>query len=154
MNARTVLLRLIGFVALWWIVSEGTGGEWPLLVLSIAAATAVSVVVWPVGAWRWRVLPLLKFLPWFLRASLAGGWDVARRAFSRRMPLEPDVLHVQLQLGSDPERVFFAWTVSLLPGTASVALHDNVLTVHVLDRAMPNEQSLRDLESRTAALFR
>jgi multicomponent Na+:H+ antiporter subunit E len=151
---RTVLLRGVCFLVLWWVVSEGQWGEWPLLVASIVAATAASLFLWPAGTWQWRPLPLLRFLPWFLRASLRGGVDVARRACRRRVPLDPAFINMELQLSTESAQVFFAWTVSLLPGTASVGLEGNRLTVHVLDRGMPNEQSLHALEQRAAALFR
>ncbi|CAN5633267.1 hypothetical protein BH20VER1_BH20VER1_25400 [soil metagenome] len=107
-KTTTLLLRLLLFTALWWVVSEGLWGEWPLLVASIAAAAGVSMALWPAGAWRWRLLPFLRFVPWFLRASLSGGIDVAQRAFRRRVPLAPGVIELPLNLRAEPARVFFA----------------------------------------------
>jgi len=145
--------RTLAFTALWSLLSGNTWHEWPLIVLVIAAAVAASFALWPAGAWTWRVRPLLRFIPFFLRESVAGGVDVARRAFSPAMPLQPELKDFPLRLRSEAAQVFFAWTVSLLPGTASVRLDSQSLTIHVLDARQPAEAKLTLLEAHVAALF-
>lgn len=150
---RSVLVRAFVFTALWSLLSNHTWHDWPLILLAVAAAVAASFALWPVAAWRWRLVPFLRFVPYFLWESLTGGIDVARRALSPAMPLVPALIDFPLRLRSEAARVFFAWTLSLLPGTASVRLDATRLRVHVLDGRLPNERKLRQLESRVAALF-
>lgn len=150
---RSLLARGVFFTALWALLSQNTWHDWPLIAGIIVLATASSFALWPVAAWRWHPWALLRFAPYFLWDSVAGGIDVARRAFSPTLPLDPALAEFPLRLRSEPARVFFAWTVSLLPGTASVRLHRTGLRVHVLDRQLPLEEKLRELERRIGAIF-
>jgi multicomponent Na+:H+ antiporter subunit E len=149
----SLVSRALVFTVLWVLLSKNGWQDWPLAVAVVAAATASSLALWPAGerVWRWR--PLLGFAPFFLRESLVGGVDVARRAFSPRMPLQPELREIPLRLRGEGARVFFAWTVSLLPGTASVRLGEDRLRIHVLDARLPSGRKVRELEDRVAALF-
>jgi multicomponent Na+:H+ antiporter subunit E len=152
-SIHALVMRALVFTALWSLLSENAWHDWPLVVLGVVAGVAVSFALWPVGAWQWRFLPVLRFIPYFLRESLTGGIDVARRAFSPKMPLDPGLLEFPLRLRGGAARVFFCWTVSLLPGTASVHLSEARLKVHVLDRQLPAMEKLRELEDYITALF-
>lgn len=149
----SLLVRALAFTALWALISKNTWHDWPLIAGSIGAALMASFALWPVGAWRWRIIPLARFIPYFLWESITGGVDVARRAFLPRMPLDPAITEFPLRLNSEAAQVFFAWTVSLLPGTASVRLDGARLKIHVLDQQLPTGEKLRHLETRIAALF-
>jgi multicomponent Na+:H+ antiporter subunit E len=147
-----ISLRLLAFALLWFLIG-GRSSDWLLVAVVLIAATAASCWLWPVAAWRWRLLPLLRFVPYFLRESVAGGIDVARRALSPRMPLRPALIEYPLGLRSEAAQVFFSWAVSLLPGSASVRLEQRRLWVHVLDSEVPLTARLRKLEEHVSALF-
>jgi multicomponent Na+:H+ antiporter subunit E len=138
---------------LWWALS-GADFSSPLLVaIAIAGATAASIALVPPLA-RWRLVPLLRFATFFVRQSLLGGLDVARRAMHlRRPPLAPRLVERDLELDSDGARVFFAGCASLLPGTLTAELRGSRVTVHVLDVRLPWERTLDALEERIALLF-
>lgn len=149
----SLLVRTSMFALLWALLSKNTWHDPILIAAVVIAAVATSFALWPVDAWKWRLVPLLKFAPYFLRESLDGGIDVARRAFSPKLPLEPRLIDYPLGLRSEAARVFFSWTVSLLPGTASVRLGADSLRVHVLDQRLPVTEKLRQLEGHVAAMF-
>jgi multicomponent Na+:H+ antiporter subunit E len=150
---RQCVVRLAVFAAMWWVVSEG---DVPCGIVSgtvVAVAAAASLVVLPAGSnpLRWR--GVARFVPWFLAQAVAGGVDVARRAWSPRLPIDPGVVEVPLRLESASARIAFAWTVSLMPGTATVALGEDRVTVHALDQRLPVEAKLLELERRLAEAF-
>jgi multicomponent Na+:H+ antiporter subunit E len=58
-----------------------------------------------------------------------------------------------LRLTSLSARNLFVCTVSLLPGTLSAELGDNILFVHVLDVGRPFKQELKIIEDRVEAVF-
>lgn len=149
----SLLTRGLVFALLWALLSGNSWDDWPLILGCVAAAMAVSFALWPVGAWKWRMVPLLRFIPYFLKESVTGGVDVARRVFSRRMKLDPALVEFALDLEREEARVFFVWMVSLLPGTASARLEGARLRVHVLDQGLPVEMKLRQLEGYVGALF-
>ena len=69
------------------------------------------------------------------------------------MPIDPHVIEYPLRLGQGLPLVFLANTVSLLPGTLSVALNSRFLNVHVLSRRRNLQSELEAIEERVAALF-
>lgn len=150
---RTIALRVLIMLVLWWVLTEGnTDMLWFGVVTAITAAI-ISLHAWPPKQMRWRLLPLLQFLPWFLWRSLLGGIDVACRAFAPRLRVQPKVQRYQLRLTTEPAQVFLAWTITLSPGTASVNLEHNSLDVHLLDPCLLPEARFRSIEARVAALF-
>jgi multicomponent Na+:H+ antiporter subunit E len=148
------LLRVLAFAFLFWILSEGETREPLLPLLVVLSATFGSLLLWPPGAWPWRVLRLVRFTPYFLWQSILGGIDVARRVFHPSMPLATGFLEYPLRLRHPSARVFFVWTVSLLPGTVVSELDGRGVQVHALDvRTLPIREKLKELEEHVAALF-
>jgi multicomponent Na+:H+ antiporter subunit E len=147
------LRRFFWFGVAWWALSEGLWQDWTLLVLSITSAVLVSLVLFPAAQWTWRPAALIAFAPFFLGQTFLGGIDVAQRAFRPALPLHPGFIELPLRLPPGPAAVFFIWTISLLPGSASVQLSGTTLTVHALDIRMPLKEKLRDLERRIANVF-
>ena len=150
---RLFIVRLVVFAGMWWVVSEG---DLPFAIVSgavVTVAAAASIVVLPAGSnpLRWR--GVVRFVPWFLAQALAGGIDVARRAWSPGLPIDPGVVEVPLRLEGTPARVAFAWAMSLMPGTATVTLEEDRVTVHALDQRLPVEARLLELERRLAEAF-
>lgn len=100
------------------------------------------------------LVPLARFLPYFLWESLLSGVDIAVRVLSPRIRVAPGVFGYDTVLKGQEARVFFANTVSLIPGTLSVMFEGDRLHVHTIDMREPNEANLRRLEGLVAALFR
>jgi len=145
-----LIVRTLGFAALWAILSEGEG--WGVGVPVILTATAVSFLLMPAS--RWSLAGLARFLPYFVWNSLRGGVDVAARALNPRLPIDPAVFRYEMRLDSTEARVLMADTVTLLPGTLSADLQGNVLLVHVLNASGPFMDTLVTLEQRVGDLFR
>ncbi|MDF1615429.1 Na+/H+ antiporter subunit E [Desulfurivibrio dismutans] len=152
--ARRLLRRSLELAVVWLVLTGAApDGLLPGLVVVISAAVA-SLLLPPGRSWVWRPLGLLRFLPFFLLRSLLAGTDVARRAFSRNPRLAPTLVTFRWRLSEGPARVFFANTVSLLPGTLSVGFDREKLEIHSLDDDAGLEQDLRRLETRIDELFR
>lgn len=149
----STLVHAAVFAALWWALTGGAAGSWVVGLPVVVAATAASRRLWPRDTGWWSPLALARFLVFFLRESVRGGADVARRAFAPSLPLDPAMVEVRCRLPQGPAEVFLVDVLSLLPGTLSVDLRGSVLTVHVLDRATPAEAELRVLEDLIAAMF-
>lgn len=147
------LLRMVAFFALWLVLTEGDTRKSWMGIGAASLATAVSFTFWPARSWRWSLRGFLRFWPYFLWQSLIGGIDVARRALLPSMPLQPAILQYRLRLRHPPAQAFLAWTIGLLPGTASIRLHDGRLDLHVLDERLPTEQRLREVEEVIGELF-
>lgn len=154
-TARALPGRLLAGAVLWWALSEGDGATAPYGLVAVPLAVAVSVALLPP---RRPAVPLHRRLPavaglagWFLVRSVLGGVDVARRAVSRPVDLEPGLVEHRLSLPAGLARVLVADLTSLLPGTLSVELEGDLLVVHVLDEQQPVARQLVELERRVAA---
>jgi multicomponent Na+:H+ antiporter subunit E len=146
---RTAVLLLIG-VAMF----EGRAGS---LVPAAVAVAAAALAAWRLprpGSLVPRPLGVLRFLPYFARQSISGGLDVALRALRPGRTVAPTFVEYRTGIRDPGLRVLFANTVSLLPGTFTAELRDDVLSVHVLDGGLPVDERLRDLEARLRSAFR
>jgi len=146
----TVASRALLFSLVWWALSDGNAQSWWVGVPAVLLAVIVSVALLPSVPLVWR--ELLKFTPFFLRRSLQGGTDVARRAFHPRMPIAPEIIDYPLRLPPGLPRVILINTVSLLPGTLSAELDGQVLKVHVLDGLGDFMPELEALEQSVARM--
>jgi multicomponent Na+:H+ antiporter subunit E len=172
-HAADVALRTLVAASVWWVLVEGEGGGWLLATVIPIGAVLASLRLVPVIRWRVRPIGLLRFAPFFIAQSMAGGIDVARRALDPRLPVAPGFMDYPVRLPPGAARLFFTGTIGLLPGTLSVALvpggledehggeiaeagdgaGDARIRVHLLDSAASSEAKLRRLEERVADLF-
>lgn len=137
--------------ALWLLLS---GPDAWLVGLGVALAGGLAGAgLAPGEPSPWRPWRLPGFFGFFLKESLLGGLDVARRAFARRVDVEPCFAHYPLALPPGAARTLMVSLVSLLPGTLSADLDPATdrLLVHALAPAAFD--TLAELEQRIATLF-
>jgi multicomponent Na+:H+ antiporter subunit E len=152
-TSRRVVWRALVLALLWAALNGADGRSW------IVGAPVVALAAWMSGrlaaGGRWRLSPLgaARFAGFFLIESLRGGFDVARRAFSPRLPLRPGIVCYPLRLPAGSPRWFFCGVISLLPGTAVVRIDDQEICVHELNLTPESPTELRALEERVAAMF-
>jgi len=148
------LVRGLFFALLWWLLTEGNGIAWGVGLVTVALATAASLLLWPPGAGRFSPRGLLGFVGFFLIESVKGGVQVAVLAFQRRPELDPDFVEAQLILPPGPATVLLANTLSLLPGTLSVHVEGERLRLHALDARLPILNEVRAAEKHIARMLR
>lgn len=147
------VLRSLAFGSVWWAVSEGAAGSGVFGAMASLMAAAASVALLPPPWPRLRLLALLRFVPYFLVQSIAGGVDVVRRAVLPGVPVDPVlVTHSVVHMGQ-AERIVFTLIVNLIPGTLATRLQDDRLTLHAIDRALPLTASLARLDAHVGAIF-
>lgn len=67
---------------------------------------------------------------------LKAGWVVSRDILFRRYVVTPTLVTFQTNLKSDFGRFLLANSITLTPGTITVEVEENRLTVHCLDKSM------------------
>lgn len=145
--------RFALLLLLWWILAEGYTASLPFGALAAALVATVSLRLFPATGYRlhWRAVP--GFLLFFLTRSVVAGLDVAACVLRPSLPIAPGELTVPSRLPAGALRWLLADILSLLPGTLSVALRDEELVLHCLDREAAVTESVREVEDRVAALF-
>jgi len=147
-----MLRSLILLVGLWWMLTGGDLSSWVLGVPTLLAALVVRQRLHPLPPAGFSAGGALRFLAGFFLQSFVSGVDVVRRAFHPRLPLAPGRIDYRLRLRSPTERILLAGTVNLLPGTLSMDLAGDILTLHVLDLDAPVLKELERIETLVAGL--
>lgn len=148
-----LLIRGTVLALAWWVLAECRADSWGVGVVSVAAALATSLYLAPAGAMRLSLAGLLGFASFFLVQSFKGGLQVAARAFRPRMDLAPALVEVPVALPEGLARVLLVNTLNLLPGTVSVRLDGDHLSLHVLDARLPIADEVRKVEARIARML-
>ena len=149
-NLVSILYRGLLFIVIWWLLTDGTASSWWIALPAVIMALVVSTMLVSPMTIHW--LGLFRFVLFFLRFSLLGGIDVARRAIQPKIPIDPDFVEYRMQLPVGLLQVLMANTVSLLPGTLIAGLEESVMKVHVLDRSKDVSTELEMIEERIARI--
>ena len=82
-----------------------------------------------IGFFLWYFLVLLKEI-------VVANIDVIKRVYTVEETMEPVIVKFKVNLKSDMTRVLLANSITLTPGTITVALEENEYTVHCLDESL------------------
>lgn len=153
MVIRSLFLRTLLFIVLWWILAEGRHDGWLLGGIAVAAATWTSLKLQPPARQIIRLAGLVAFLGFFVWHSLRGGMQVAGMALRGRASLKPGIIELRVTLPPGGARILLVNALGLMPGTLSVDLDDDNLRLHLLNRCQPVVAETRALEAAIANLF-
>lgn len=129
---RAILARSVTLACGWLIITRGDLEGLGFGCVVVLAAVASSLWLPQSRPLTWRLLGTARFAVAFLSGSLLGGVDVARRALSRRLSIDPALIDYPLGLPPGPARNLFLGTVSLMPGTLCANVEGARCQVHVL----------------------
>ncbi|WP_229663216.1 Na+/H+ antiporter subunit E [Microbacterium album] len=159
---RAVVLRG-AVLALVWVVLAGWDAAYAGYgAVSVGAATALSLAMFPVTApppgtvppWR-RARAIAELPLWFLGKSIVGGADVAWRALKRPVDIQPAVVRAPCVLSEGNTRQLALLMMNLMPGTMVQRVVDDGATVelHTLAEALHPARQWEELQHRVAAAF-
>lgn len=127
------------FAFVFWLLLVGslTQQEMAAGLLVAASVAAMSADRQPILA-GFRLTPMapLSFVIYIgvlLLALVRANLDMARRVLTPSLPIRPAMVQVSTSLRSDLGRLVLANSITLTPGTLSVDVDDDVLTVHWID---------------------
>ena len=84
----------------------------------------------------------LLYLPWLFWQIVKANIQVARIILDPRLPISPRVIRVKSSQRGERAQVLFANSITMTPGTISLDVSLDTITVHAL-----TEEIARDLES-------
>jgi multicomponent Na+:H+ antiporter subunit E len=132
-------LSLAGFLFAFWLALSGHFT--PMLIVLGLASTGACVLM----ARRMRVadgeghpLELLRgavtYWPWLLREIAKSAWAVTKIILDPKLPISPTMTVVRASQRTTAGIATYANSITLTPGTITVAVSGNELTVHALVR--------------------
>ena len=149
---KAFILSCVGLGLLWFVLTDGESASWLVGMPVVFAAAWLRMRLGGVYI-RLRLRNLPAFALFFLRYSIKGGWDVAKRVFSGLSELHTKLVPYETQLAEGPARILLINCISLMPGTAVVERDEGHLQLHVLDSRQPFEMEIRRFELHIAQLF-
>ncbi len=116
------------------MISGWAPADLPVGIAAVAGATWVSLRFLPPIGPRYRLASIAALAVNFFRQSLVSGVDVALRALTPKLRLEPGLVACPLRLPSGGKRSAFCAFSSLMPGTLPTGTDEQgALLVHCLD---------------------
>ena len=148
------------FLAILWLLLSGYFDK-PILL----AMGAVSVLLVVFIARRMDVVdheghPVhlsargLLYWPWLLKEIIKSSINVSSVILHRNMPICPSVFTVRATQKSELGRVIFANSITLTPGTVTIGLDGDLLTVHALTTEAASGWEESEMNKRVTALER
>ncbi|HZW22712.1 Na+/H+ antiporter subunit E [Noviherbaspirillum sp.] len=153
MKTRAFFLRTLFYGALWWVMTEGSPDGLALGASCAGLAALLSLQLHPPTPRRLKIAGIPGFVQFFIVRSIRGGAQVAATALKPRLELRPGILDIPLRLRDEPDQLFLAGVLNLMPGTLAAGLDQGRLQLHVLDRYAPIQDEVREAEARVAGLF-
>jgi multicomponent Na+:H+ antiporter subunit E len=102
-----------------------------------------------IGVRTRQIFGMLAYCPWLLWAIVLSSLQVAYIVLHPQMldKMEPQLIRFKTKLKSNFARVTFAQSITLTPGTITVSMQDNEMTVYALTRSaaegLPGEMERR-----------
>lgn len=139
----TAIFRAAGFFVFWLVLTGADVSDLAAGLVAAVAATWASLRLMPPQPWDLRPIRLVGYVLHFLRQSITAGIDVAWRALSPRLGLQPGSVVYRAQLPPGTTREAFSAIMSLMPGTLPCGpAEGNGLTIHCLDMTQPVAEQL------------
>lgn len=151
-SASTLMMRCALGGVFWWIISEADPASWVIGLPSVLICSVISLRFYPPSPYRVSPVGLVRFLGYFVWASLIAGVDIAKRTLDRRLPLCSRMTTFSTELTGLPLWLFMI-TMSLLPGTLTIKITQHGLKIHCLDAPEKIHPELIRLESHIARVF-
>lgn len=149
----SILISTTILAGLWWIIVQGRADAW------LVGLPAVALASWASIRLGGNQLPkpspggMVVFITLFLRESVRGGIDVARRTLGPALRIEPGFHRYRLHISHSAARVLLINCIGLLPGTLAADLDGDHAELHLLDTGVNPDPQLQQLEQAVAQLF-
>lgn len=83
-----------------------------------------------------KIPSFCQYLYYLVKEIIAANIAVSRMILTRKEQMEPVIVHVRTDLKTETARMMLANSITLTPGTITVALTENDLLVHCLDKSL------------------
>ncbi len=100
-----------------------------------------------------KIVRFIAYLPWLIYQIVLANIDVAKRALSPSMPIDPQVVTFKTMLKSDVARTALANSITLTPGTVTIDIVDDVFYVHAIAKEPADDLLEGAMERRIAHVF-
>lgn len=98
------------------------------------------------------MLRAIGYFPWLIKEIAVANWSVIRLILAPRPAIDPVMVTLESSQTTDLGRVVYGNSITLTPGTLTVDVENQHLTVHVLTRAGAKQLQGGEMDARVTAL--
>jgi multicomponent Na+:H+ antiporter subunit E len=154
-------LLLFALLMAFWLLLSGrldplfvVLGAISSAVVTVASGRGIERTIGPAGEHaRVRVLALVPFTFWLLGRMIGSAVQIAYIVVNPRVPPEPGIVRIPIQLRSPAARAVLANSVTLVPGTMTLEMTDREITVHSFTPDAVEDLETAALQNRIAHVF-
>jgi multicomponent Na+:H+ antiporter subunit E len=95
---------------------------------------------------------LVLYVPWLVLAVIKANLDVAVRILKPGLPISPRLVKIKASQQNDLGRVVYANSITLTPGTVTVDMQGDELTIHALTAEAEADLLTGDMDRRVTSL--
>ena len=153
------LLQLISLTVIMsglWLLLSGHFTEPLLLALGAASVLTTMIVSWRMGVVDREGHPVhlmvrgLLYWPWLIKEIVLANIDVAKAILGLTDNIMPSVFKIKASQTSDLGKTIYANSITLTPGTVTIALDDDELTIHALTSGAASGLASGEMDRRVA----
>ena len=149
-----ILIKATLFFLIWVALS----GKFNLLHLTIGLGLSLGIAwlnTWPLTGAKIRFswTGLLAYVPWLFSRIFASSIHMVRLILDPKLPIDPQLFGHQTTLPHHAAVVLLGNSITLTPGTITVEVSPNQLTVHSIDPASSTDLLSGTLEKKVATVF-
>lgn len=151
-------LGLLGGLAAIWLLLSGYWNVPLLLVCGALSCILVLYIVHRMNVVDAEAIPIhlgpriAFYWLWLLKEIAKANIAVMKVVFSDLSEMQPQILTFETGLKTDMGKVILANSITLTPGTVTVELIGDRLSVHALTRAAADPSTILEMERRIAKL--
>jgi multicomponent Na+:H+ antiporter subunit E len=93
-----------------------------------------------------------RYLPWLLTEIVKSNIDVAKIILDPALPMRPHIVRTQASQRTDVGKVIFANSITLTPGTITLAVRRGEMVVHALDDPFADGLETGEMNQRVCRL--
>lgn len=141
-------------MSLLWLLLSGHVSEPLLLGLGAASVVLTLLVSIRMGVVDREGHPVhlavraIFYWPWLIKEIVLANIDVAKAIVGLTNDIKPSVFKIKASQTSDLGKAIYANSITLTPGTVTIALDDDELTIHALTPAGAEGLATGDMDRR------
>lgn len=155
------LLLLFTLLMVFWLLLSArldphliASGAIASAIITLAAAPLLERTIGPAATHpRMRLVAAIPMTVWLLGRMFVSAVQLARIVLDPRLPPEPGIVRFRTDLTSPAARTVLANAITLVPGTMTLEIIGDELTVHSFTPDAVEDIATAALQNRIAAVF-
>jgi multicomponent Na+:H+ antiporter subunit E len=149
------VVSLAGFLLVFWLALSGHYTAW-LVTAGVLSALGVALAARRMGivdaeGHPIQLLPgMITYFPWLVGEIVKSAWGVTKIILNPRLPVSPTVTVIKASQRTAAGLVSYANSITLTPGTITIGVDANELTVHALVREGADDLEAGRMDARVS----